>query len=361
MKWSWKLGEIAGIGIYIHATFLLVIGWVGLTHWRDGQSIEATLVGIGFILALFGCVLLHELGHSLTAKKYGIKTRDITLLPIGGVARLERMPDDPKQELWVALMGPAVNVVIAAVLFISLFLTNSLVPLESMEMTSGPFWERLMMVNLFLVAFNMIPAFPMDGGRVLRALLATRLAYTKATHIAATIGQGIAFIFGFIGLFTNPFLVFIALFVWIGAAQESSMVQIQSSLDGIPVNQAMITNFRTLLPLSTLADAVELTLSGSQQDFPVVEGERVVGVLVQGDLLVALAQQGKDTPVSGVMQTDFETAEAFEMLQTLFVRMQSCNCRTVPVTRFGRLVGLITMENIGEFLRIEAALSQKKL
>jgi Zn-dependent protease/CBS domain-containing protein len=360
MKWSWKLGELAGIGVYIHATFLLLIGWVGLEHWLEGHNLETTLAGVGFVLALFGCVVLHELGHSLTARKYGIKTRDITLLPIGGVARLERMPDDPKQELWVALMGPAVNIVIAAALFLFLYITAGLAPLNQLGMTSGPFVQRLMMVNLFLVGFNMIPAFPMDGGRVLRALLATRMAYTKATHIAASIGQGIAFLFGFIGLFSNPFLVFIAFFVWIGAAQESSLVQIKSSLDGIPVSQAMLTDFRVLSPNDALADAIELTLAGFQQDFPVVEDERVVGVLTESALLVALAQKGKDTPVSEVMRTDFQTAEAFEMLQTLFMRMQTSDCRTVPVTRYGRLVGLMTMENIGEFLRIEAALSAAK-
>jgi Zn-dependent protease len=178
MKWSWKIGEFRGIGVYMHATFLILIGFIVLSHWSAGSSVGKTLEGVGFILALFACVVLHEFGHALMAARYGIKTRDITLLPIGGLARLERMPDKPLQELWVALAGPAVNVVIAAALFVLLQFTSAWAPLEQLSVASGPFLQRLMVVNVILVVFNMLPAFPMDGGRVLRALLATRLEYT---------------------------------------------------------------------------------------------------------------------------------------------------------------------------------------
>ena len=235
MKWSWRIGAFRGIGVYVHATFLILIGFVVLSHWSQGHSLAGTLAGVGFILALFACVVAHEFGHALMAAKYGIKTRDITLLPIGGVARLERMPDDPRQELWVALAGPAVNVVIAAVLFAWLEFTATRAPFSQLSVTGGPFLQRLMVVNVFLVAFNMLPAFPMDGGRVLRAILATGMEYTRATHIAATIGQAMALLFGFLGFFGNPFLLFIALLVWIGAAQEASMAQMKSALSGIPV------------------------------------------------------------------------------------------------------------------------------
>lgn len=359
MKWSWKIGEVAGIGVYVHATFLLIIGWVVLSHWTQGQNLATTIVGVIFTLAIFGCVVLHELGHALTAKRYGIKTRDITLLPIGGVARLERMPDDPKQELWVALAGPTVNVVIAMVLYIWLQSTNSFEPLSELSMTSGSFIERLLVVNVFLVLFNMIPAFPMDGGRVLRAILAMRMNYVRATQIAATLGQGIAFLFGFIGLFSNPFLLFIALFVWIGAAQEASITQIKSALGGIPVNRAMITDFRTLNTNDKLSRAIELILSGSQQDFPVVDGSRVVGVLTQADLLVALTQLGQDTPVREVMRRDFQTVDSSEMLESGFIRLQNSSCHTMPVMHHGQLVGIITPENISEFIMIRSALLDK--
>ena len=234
MKWSWRLAEVAGIGVYMHATFLILIGWVVLTHWLQDESLTDTLRGVIFILALFACVVMHEFGHALTARKYGIKARDITLLPIGGVARLERMPEEPKQELWVALAGPAVNLVIAAALFLWLELTGNVPQMAEVGQLGGPFLAQLMVVNVFLVVFNMLPAFPMDGGRVLRALLATRIPYTRATEIAASLGQAMALLFGFLGFFTNPFLLFIAFFVWIGAAQESSMVQMKSALEAYP-------------------------------------------------------------------------------------------------------------------------------
>jgi Zn-dependent protease len=357
MKWSWRIGSFAGIGVYIHATFLLILGWVVLSHWLQGQTAAATAGGVLFTLALFGCVLLHEFGHALMAKKYGIRTRDITLLPIGGLARLERMPDDPRQELWVALAGPAVNVVIAAALFAGLTAGQALEPLEKLGLATGSFWERLMVVNVFLVIFNMLPAFPMDGGRVLRALLATRLEYTRATQIAATVGQGMALVFGFVGLFANPFLLFIAFFVWIGAQQEASMVQMKSALGGIPVSRAMITDFQTLAEGDTLATAVEHILAGSQQDFPVVDGDRVAGVLTRDDLLKALAREGTAASVGGVMRRDIQTVDANDMLESAFAGLQACACHTLPVLRGGRLVGLLTADNVGEFLMIQAAVA----
>jgi len=356
MKWSWKLGEFRGIGVYVHATFFLLIAFVVLSHWSAGQSTSKTLEGVGFILAIFACVVLHEFGHALTAARYGIKTRDITLLPIGGVARLERMPDEPLQELWVALAGPAVNVVIAAALYAWLQFSATYAPLERMTVTAGPFLERLMIVNIVLVVFNMLPAFPMDGGRVLRALLATRMDYTQATQIAATAGQAMALVFGFLGFLLNPFLLFIALFVWIGAAQEAGMAQMKSALGGIPVFRAMITDFRTLAPGDPLSSAVDQILAGSQQDFPVVENGKVVGILTRQDLLAGLTQRGQQTPVGEVMQRDIQSVDASEMLEMAFRRLQSCQCRTLPVLHQGALAGLVTMDNVGEFVAIQAAI-----
>jgi len=356
MKWQWKLGRFAGIDVYVHATFLLLIGWVGYTYWREFQDWSRVFIGILFILALFVCVVLHEYGHALTARKYGIKTRDITLYPIGGVARLERMPDRPIEELWVALAGPAVNFVIAGILFLYLVLTNSLTPITSMSLAGGSFLERLMTVNVFLAVFNLIPAFPMDGGRVLRALLALKLDYVQATQIAATIGQGIALLFGFIGIFTNSFLLFIALFVWIGAAQEASMVQVRHSLGGIPITRAMQTDFQVLSPSDTLARVVELILAGSQQDFPVVENGRVVGILDRDTFISALSKNGQNTPVAEVMHRNVPEIDSHDMVETALMRLQESGSKTLPVTHGGNLVGLITAENITEFLMIRSAL-----
>jgi Zn-dependent protease/CBS domain-containing protein len=360
MKWSWRLGTFAGIGVYVHATFGLLIGWVGVVHWVEGRTALAVVDGIAFMLAIFACVVLHEFGHALTARRYGIRTRDITLLPIGGVARLERMPDQPMQEFWVAVAGPAVNVVIAALLYLVLSATGALVPIETLTMTAGSFVERLMVVNLFLVGFNLIPAFPMDGGRVLRSLLALRLPYTRATQIAAALGQGIALLFGFFGLVVvgNPFLLFIAFFVWIGAAQESSMVQMRSALGGIPVHQAMLTEVHSVSPGDTLGRAVELILAQSRHDFPVVDGT-VVGILGRNDLLGALAREGKAARVGDVMQREFVSLDPADMLEGAFQRLQECRCHTAPVVRDGRLVGLVTMDNLGEFLAIQAALEKR--
>ena len=359
MKWSWRLGRFAGIDVYMHATFLLLIGWIALSYWFQEQSLAATLAGVGFILVLFACVVLHEYGHALTARRFGIRTRDITLLPIGGLARLERMPEKPAQEFWVALAGPMVNVVLATFLFAWLFLTNRLEPFSSLSVTSGSFANRLLLANLFLVVFNLLPAFPMDGGRVLRALLATRMEYTRATQTAAGVGQGMAFLFGMVGLFLNPFLLFIAFFVWIGAAQEATSVQMKSSLGGIPVARAMVTDFHALSADEPLSRAVDLILRGSQQDFPVLVDGTVVGVLMKKDLFTALARHGGGMPVSEVMHREFQLVDSHEMLETALQRLQECRCHTMPVLRGGSLVGLLTTENLGEFMMVQAALGAR--
>lgn len=361
MKWQWKLGRFAGIDVYVHATFLLLIGWVGYSHWLEHQNWGAVLNGILFILAIFLCVVLHEYGHALTARKYGIKTRDITLYPIGGVARLERMPDKPIEELWVALMGPAVNVVIAALLFAYLYFSRNLVPMNELTIASGSFLGRLMAVNIWLVLFNLIPAFPMDGGRVLRAILAMRMDYVRATQIAANIGQGLAFLLGFVGLFSNPFLLFIAFFVWIGASQEASMVQMRNSVSGIPVTRALLTDFKTLSPSDNLSQVVALILAGSQHDFPVLDANgKVAGILDYDSFMRALTQHGQSAPVMDFVRRDLPAVDSHEMIEMALTRLQEANSKTLPVMHAGRFVGLITLENITEYLMIRSALKAAK-
>ncbi|MCB1128883.1 MAG: site-2 protease family protein, partial [Verrucomicrobiae bacterium] len=272
MKWSWRIGRVAGIDVYMHATFLLLVGWVAISAWSVRQNVNDAIHGLAFVAALFGIIVLHELGHALAARRYGIPTQDITLLPIGGVARLDRMPDKPAQELVVALAGPAVNVVLAVVFWMLVRSADAITGVTSFRLIGTPLLAKLQYVNIGLALFNLIPAFPMDGGRVLRALLAMRLDYVRATRIAADVGQVLAFAAGAIGLAKmHPFLVFIAIFVYLGAEQEASMVKVQSALDGIPIQSVMIRDFRTLHPAQTLADAVAHVLEGFQQDFPVTE------------------------------------------------------------------------------------------
>jgi Zn-dependent protease/CBS domain-containing protein len=361
MKWQWKLGRFLGIDVYVHATFVLLLGWIGYSYWLEFHQLTEVLKGMLFLVALFACVVLHEYGHALTARKYNIKTRDITLYPIGGVARLERMPDRPIEELWVALAGPAVNVVISVILIAYLALTDGLSSLQNLTVASGDFLVRLTIVNIYLVLFNLIPAFPMDGGRVLRALLAMKLEYVRATQIAAAIGQGLALVFGFVGLFSNPFLLFIALFVWIGASQEASMVQMKDTLSGIPVGRAMITNFENLSPGDTLARVMELILSGVQQDFPVIEGQgHLLGMLTRDDFISALSREGKDAAVINVMRKNVPQVDSHEMIESALMRLQESGLKTLPVVHTGQLVGLITSENITELIMIRSALKTAK-
>jgi Zn-dependent protease/predicted transcriptional regulator len=359
MSWSWRIGRLAGIDVYVHFTFLLLLGWVALEHYlAHGDPAEA-LGGVAFILTLFGIVVVHELGHALAARRYGIRTRDITLLPIGGVARLERMPDDPRQELVVALAGPAVNVVLAAGVYLGSALRQGVAPVGDVVHVGGGFVSQLFWVNVSLAVFNLLPAFPMDGGRVLRALLALRLDYVRATQVAARVGQGMALLFGFLGLFGNPFLLFIALFVWLGAAQEASLAQVRSALDGIPVSRVMITDFRALHPDEPLARAVEHVLAGFQQDFPVVnESGQLVGVLTRDDLATALGRYGPEALVREAMQREFVTADPNEMLQTALAKLESCGCRTLLVVQGGRLLGLVTMDRLAEVLMVQEAMRE---
>lgn len=358
MKWSLKLGSYAGIGVYLHWTFMLLIGWIFLAHLGAGKTAIEALAGVGFILALFVCVVLHEFGHALTAKRYGVNTRDITLLPIGGVARLERIPDKPMQEFWVAIAGPAVNAVIAAGLFLILLISGR--SHEVMLGMEGGFLAHLMWVNLFIGAFNLLPAFPMDGGRVLRSLLAVRIGRRRATAVASNIGQAMAILFGIFGLFShNPFLVIIAVFVYLGAQGEADHVETESILEGLRVRDAMMTRFRTLSAQDTLGKAVEELLAGSQQDFPVLEDGQFHGILRRNDLVKALTNGRDDVGVGEVMWRECRPVDGNDVLSTTLEAMAANQNATLPVTSGGRIVGLLTLENIGELIMINAAIAKK--
>jgi len=361
MKWSWRVGRVAGVTVYLHATLLILIGWVGYEYYawrhRTGDVIEAIL----FVSCFFGVVLLHELGHAFAARRYGIRTRDITLMPIGGLARMDAMPEKPYQELVVALAGPAVNFLLAALYWGTISPITELARLNDLTWGGGHFLEKLAWANLAMGVFNLVPAFPMDGGRVLRSLLAMRVGVNRATQTAVDLGQALAFAFGAVGLYAmHPVWVFVALFVFLGADQELELVKMRSVLSGVPIQRVMITDLRTLAPHDSLERAIEHTLAGFHQDFPVLDGDRVVGVLTRRGLMTALARKGQSAPVSDVMQREFQTARPTEEADAVFGRLQTADCRSLPVVDHERLVGMVTAENLGEFLMIQSALKGKR-
>jgi Zn-dependent protease/CBS domain-containing protein len=359
MVWSIKIGRIAGTAVRIHLTFLLFLVWIFAASWYSGGQ-QAAWSGLAFILLLFLCVLAHEFGHIVMARRFGVMTPDVTLLPIGGVARLERIPEKPSEELLIAIAGPAVNVVISLVLvafFGASLHTQGLAAMESAQISMV---DRLAAVNLFLAVFNMIPAFPMDGGRVLRALLAIRLGHVRATEIAASIGQFVAFGLGFLGLFGNPLLIFIAIFVYLAASSEAQLVAMRAMARDVPVNAAMMTQYATLNPDEHIDAAVETLLRTSQSEFPVIDAERrLLGVLGRAGMIRALKQLGPNARVAEAMTADVPTIGHRRCLEEAVQLLQEKQTSAVGVVDAdNRLVGLITSETIGEMLMVRDALPQ---
>jgi Zn-dependent protease len=361
MSWSWKLGRVAGIPIYVHWTFVILIASIVLGYWVESHNLITALEGGGFMLSLFGCVVLHELGHALMARGFGVPTTDITLLPIGGVARLQRIPERPVQELLIALAGPAVNLVIVGLL---VFVFQVRFPGDvgdPQHLVQARFWPKILEVNAFLAGFNMLPAFPMDGGRVLRALLAMRLPYSRATRLAASIGQFMAIGFGLLGLCVPQYflLLFIALFVWIGAEAEATQVEERIALKDVPVRTAMLTEYHTLMPLDNLGHAADLLLAGTQHDFPIVSttDHSFQGVLTRSDLMTGLALAGRDALAGDHAKTGISSVEASSPLVAAVARLRAGQGPCLQVVDQGETVGLLTLENVGEFLMVREALA----
>jgi Zn-dependent protease len=355
MRWSFKLGQIAGIGVFVHWTFFLLLAWIAYMHMAAGEDISTVLSGVAFVLALFGCVVLHEFGHALTARRFGCSTRDITLLPIGGVARLERIPEVPLQEFWVAVAGPAVNVVIAGVLFALLVVAGRTYQFTGITLVGGSFLAKLMWVNVALVLFNMLPAFPMDGGRVLRALLATQMTRVRATHLAATVGQAMAILFGVAGFMSgNWMLLFIAFFVYVGAQGESQAVEMRSIFKGYRVRDAMIRQFHALSKNDLVADAARESTVSHQKDFPVMDGKEITGLVFYRDVVKALAQGEGHHRVAEVMRRDCLLVGDDEPLDRALDKMHACGCPTLLVERQGELVGILSEEQLGQWLMLHS-------
>lgn len=363
MKGSLNLGKIVGIGVKIHWTFFLLILWIVFLEVSRGNNLQAIIWSVLFIMVLFACVVFHELGHALTARKFGIGTRQITLLPIGGVASLEDMPENPAEEFWVAIAGPVVNVIIAVLLYLFIpmeeFLNQDPEMLEETlsAINANNFLFYLFSANVMLVIFNLIPAFPMDGGRIFRALLSMNFDRVTATDLAAKLGQGVAFLFFLIGLLYNPILILIAIFIYFGAQGENIMVQQLALLKGYRVKDAMMTNITTVHPDGTLNDVIDIILTGTERDFVVVENGQVKGILYQSDLINAFKGGNTKAKVANIMDEEFYIVQLDEKLTDVYRKIRSNSKSFFPVVEDdGRLIGAIDMNNINEFMTFRAPL-----
>ena len=348
--WSLQVGTALGIPIRVHFTFALLLVWFGATSAGNGDDVALALA---FLLLVFGSVLLHELGHAVMARRFGVRTRDIVLYPIGGVARLENIPGG-QAELLIALAGPAVNLLLAVLLVVGMLTFGVPLGLSPKLLTFTDVVIRLLLANLLLFVFNLIPAFPMDGGRVLRALLTLTLGSGRATEIAAAIGQGIAILFGIAGiLLPNILLMLIALFVFVGASQEAFVQRQLTAVRGKAARDAMVTRFETLAPQDSLEYAARQLVATHQQDFPVIDAwSRVVGLLPRPRLLQALEQLGGGAAVLEVMERQPPIVAPEVNLDHVLQALRTKPDCPVLVLDHGRLVGVITLPNLTEYIEL---------
>jgi Zn-dependent protease/CBS domain-containing protein len=357
MGGSFMIGRAFGIEVKVHWTFFLLLAFFGFTGYQNSGSLPSALVTVGIIVALFVCVLLHEFGHALMAQRVGIQTADITLLPIGGLARLKSLPDRPWDEVKIAIAGPLVNVVLAPIFFgIALLLGDSLTTppniLEGVQ-SAGQVFSYLGYINVALVLFNLIPAFPMDGGRVLRGLLAARYGQVRATDIASAVGQFFAAAFFLLGLFSgNLLLALIAVFIFFGATGEAQMVRQREQMRGLQVSDVMGTKPRleTVTPYHTFGQVLDSVIHGYQEDFPVVDGDgNLVGMLTRNEIMTAAHSPERYSSVRDLMKTDFPTLSPDADLFTDGARvLQESGLKAVPVVRGGELVGMLTLDDVGQ-------------
>ncbi len=360
MRGAYRIARIAGIDVKVHWTFLILLGWFFLSYYNQTNQIESGLYAIGFVLAVFACVVAHEFGHALMARRYGIRTRDITMLPIGGLASLERIPEKPSEELAVALAGPAVNVLILGILWVFLFATGQLGSLNNYLVAPDPldprfFAENLFVANLALVVFNLIPAFPMDGGRVLRALLAMRWDRAKATRFAAGIGRTLAVGMIFLGFFSNFWLVFIGLFVYLGAGAESRQVSTRTALSGYRVSDVLMTKYTPLYEHQSLQTAVEVVLAGQEKEFLVLDLDgMVVGVLTREAMIGGLSKGGNATRIKDVALANPLELSSQMSLQEAYMLMIGQRATVCPFYDGEHLVGMLIIENVHEFMLIRS-------
>ncbi|MCR4407046.1 MAG: site-2 protease family protein [Anaerolineae bacterium] len=374
MNWSVKIGTVKGIEIRVHFTFLLIIVWAAAEGiLRPGGGWSRVIFGVLSTCLLFVCVVLHELGHSLVTVHLGGRVRNITLLPIGGVAQMESLPDSPIAELAIAIAGPAVNFMIAAGLtIIALPMIRAEIPTDLLVAThstrtwyilsafvvrllfrllDGVDWRALLLyllgANISLGMFNLLPAFPMDGGRVLRGLLGLGLSHLRATQIAIHIGQALAVALGFLGVLSaNWMLVLVAVFIFISAGQEGQAVEARVILENLRVEQVLNRLVPRLSPLHSLAHVLDIASRSRQVNFPVMQGEQLVGVLTQDDVLAALHQYGAEVRVGRVMRRQFPTVRPTDTLLYAQQLIARSGVKALPVVDGGTVLGLVSLQDI---------------
>lgn len=353
MGWSLALGKFGDTTVRLHWSFLLFVFWIAsIFLLREGAA--AAVGWLVFLALLFLCVVLHEFGHILTARHFGVKTPEVLLLPIGGVSRLERFPEEPYQELLIALAGPAVSLAIGLALLLPLGFPPF--PSSPVDPGLGTVLVQIGWINLFLAGFNLLPAFPMDGGRVLRALLASRLGYARGTRIAAAAGQAAAAVFGLLGLVSgNVILVLIAVFVYLAAGAEAGMVQMRNATLGLTAADVMITDFECLRTGDPASAAAEALIRTSQREFPVVDGSgRLCGVLTRDDIIKAI-HRDPAMLVLEAMQADVPTTTARHNADGLVRQLQEGAPMVVVTGPDNRPAGLVTWENMLEHVMIQRA------
>lgn len=368
MGWSFRLLQVAGIDIKIHITFFLILV-LGAIPWGSVYGAQGAAFGVLLIILLFVCVTLHELGHSIVARIFGVPVREIILLPLGGVALLGRNPSKPLHELLIAVAGPLVNVVIAALLLLITGATAFLGILDPQGLVQGnPGAENvpmpptpttlllwLLQANIALVLFNIIPAFPLDGGRVLRAILAMFMPYQRATQIASTVGQAIALGLGLIGVLSGNFLlILVAIFVFFGAGQENIEGQARTVLTTRRVGDAYNKYALTLTIGDRVSKVVDYILTSYQPDFAVLQGSRLIGIVTRDDVLRALANNTEDVYVTMIMRREIVRVSAQASLDEVRQLMTEKNERVVAVYDGETYLGLVSLEDIAEAFAVIA-------
>ena len=356
MSWSFPLFTLGGTVVRIHLTFFVLLAWVAAVSAQTG-GMPSALQGVLFVVLVFVCVVAHEFGHVFAARRYGIRTPDITVLPIGGLARLEKMPDRPGAELVVAIAGPIVNFVIAAALLLVVDLPVPDGPVTEAEAMQMSLWARLAIVNILIAVFNLVPAFPLDGGRIFRALLSYRLPRARATQVAAWVGQGFALLFVVIGLLYNPILALIAVFMVFAANAESGYETQRAMAAGHTARDAMITRYEALSPEDTASRAAELLLVTTQQEFPVLRADgQLVGWVTRANLIEAMRERGGAAPVTAFMEPDTETIRWDTPLEEVLQRLQTGPAQAVAVADMReRVVGFVNRENAQELFMLDTA------